>query len=171
MESPRKPTVEDVRSSRAPGGIVGGTAALALAIAMAIIAPWEGRELTPYRDIVGVWTVCDGHTGGVQDRKYTPAECDKLLASDTAKAYALVRRCITRDLPPEMAAAFTSLAFNVGPKGVCGSTLQRHANAGNFVQACGQLMRWVYAGGKRVKGLVNRRQAEYRLCMKPLTAG
>ena len=37
--------------------------------------------------------------------------------------------------------------------------------AGNKVQMCGQLMHWVYAGGKPVAGLVNRRKAEWRMCM------
>lgn len=155
-------------STKRTAAVGGGGAAVVLGLAMAIIAPWEGRELKPYHDIVGVWTVCYGHTGNVQKRTYTAAECQKLLETDTGKAVATVNRCITRPLAPEQAAAFTSLVFNVGPKGVCGSTLGVHANAGNMAQACGQLMRWVYAGGKRVKGLVNRRQAEYELCMRPM---
>ncbi len=148
--------------------------ALVLAIATWFVAPWEGERRSVYRDIVGVPTVCFGHTGndvqmGLPAR--TEAECRRLLTGDLKEAYAHVQRCIVAPLWPEQAAAFTSLAFNVGPQGVCGSTLAKHANAGNMAQACGQLMRWVYAGGKRVQGLVNRRQAEYKLCMKPLIEG
>lgn len=149
----------------------GGGAAVVLALAAGVVAIWEGNRPDVYKDIVGVPTVCFGHTGAdvrVGQARRTSAECERLLQGDLADSYADVQRCITRPLPAETAAAFTSLRFNVGPKGVCGSTLQRHANAGELAQACGQLMRWVYAGGKRVQGLVNRRQAEYRLCMKPL---
>ena len=148
--------------------------ALVLAMAAYFIGPWEGERRGVYRDIVGVPTVCFGHTGKdvqVGQPARTEAECARLLTADVSEAYSHVQRCITHPLYPEQAAAFTSLAFNVGPQGVCGSTLQRHANAGNMAQACGQLMRWVYAGGQRVQGLVNRRQAEYRLCMRPMTEG
>ena len=148
-------------------------AALVLAMAAYFVAPWEGKRNAPYRDIVGVPTVCYGSTKGVKmgQPARTDEECGRLLTGDLKEAYSHVGRCITHPLYPEQAAAFTSLVFNVGPKGVCGSTLQTHANRGEMAQACGQLMRWVYAGGQRVKGLVNRRQAEYRMCMRPLVEG
>lgn len=138
---------------------------------MALIAPWEGRELKPYRDIVGVWTVCYGHadTSGVpvdRNRTYTPAECKELLATDTGVAFGHVARCIPLDLPVPTLAAFTSAALNIGQKVVCGSTLQRKAKAGDIPGACKALLSWVYAGGKVVRGLVNRRNAEYKVCME-----
>lgn len=163
---PQKPQ----RLKGAPAAFV----ALLLAIATWFVAPREGEKRTVYRDIVGVPTVCFGHTGKdvqVGQPARTAAECKRLLTADLRVAYVHVERCITHPLWPEQAAAFTSLAFNAGPGAVCGSTLQKKANAGQMAQACGQLMRWVYAGGKRVQGLVNRRQAEYQLCMKPLIEG
>jgi lysozyme len=46
------------------GKVIGGaTVAGILALAALLVKPWEGRELNPYRDIVGVWTVCYGYTG------------------------------------------------------------------------------------------------------------
>jgi lysozyme len=33
--------------------------------------------------------------------------------------------------------------------------------------ACQQILRWNRAGGQVVQGLVNRRQAEYKLCIQP----
>lgn len=151
--------------------VAGGGAAVVLALAAGVVALWEGNRPDVYKDIVGVPTVCFGHTGAdvrMGQARRTEAECERLLAGDLADAYSHVQRCISHPLPPETAAALTSFVFNVGPGGVCGSTLQRHANRGEIAQACGQLMRWVYAGGKRVQGLVNRRQAEYRLCMRPM---
>lgn len=43
-------------------GAAGGAAVLALAASS--IAGWEGRELRAYRDIVGVWTICQGARKG-----------------------------------------------------------------------------------------------------------
>lgn len=161
----------DKPTPQRPGIATAAFTALALAIATWFVAPWEGLRRTVYRDIVGIPTVCYGHTGSsvvMGQPVRTPEECKALLTGDLQTAYAAVQRCITHPLYPEQAAAFTSLVFNAGPRAVCGSTLQREANAGRVVQACGQILRWVYAGGQKVQGLVNRRQAEYRLCMKPV---
>ena len=146
-----------------------GTAVLAAA--MALIQPWEGYDPKPYRDIIGVWTVCYGHadTSGApvdRARTYTKAECKELLATDIGVAYSHVQRCMPGDTPVSAQAAFTSGALNAGPKIVCGSTLQKKAKAGDFAGACRELLRWNRAGGKVVKGLVNRRNAEYKVCME-----
>lgn len=140
-------------------------------MAAAIVRPWEGLETTVYPDIVGVPTVCYGHTGKdvkLGQPKRTIAECNRLLEGDLAGAYATVKRCIPNALPAPTEAALVSFVYNVGPSGVCGSTLQRYMRAGDIRNGCGQLLRWVNAGGKRVQGLVNRRQAEYRVCMEGL---
>ncbi len=41
----------------------------------------EGVSYIPYKDIVGVWTVCHGHTGKdiMLGKTYTKAECKTLL--------------------------------------------------------------------------------------------
>ncbi|HHG5564729.1 TPA: glycoside hydrolase family protein [Pseudomonas aeruginosa] len=40
----------------------------------------------------------------------------------------------------------------------------RKLNAGDVRGACAELSRWVYAGGKKLGGLVRRRAAERELC-------
>ena len=46
----------------------------------------EGVSYVPYKDIVGVWTVCHGHTGKdiMLGKTYTKAECKALLNKDLA---------------------------------------------------------------------------------------
>nr|MBJ6969775.1 glycoside hydrolase family protein [Vibrio cholerae] len=44
------------------------------------------------------------------------------------------------------------------------STLLKKLNAGEMTQACDELKRWVYAGGKKWKGLMNRREIEEEVC-------
>ncbi|EKN6093795.1 TPA: glycoside hydrolase family protein, partial [Yersinia enterocolitica] len=45
------------------------------------------------------------------------------------------------------------------------STLLKKLNNNDLIGACNELQRWVYAGGKRWKGLVSRREIERELCL------
>ena len=146
-------------------GATGGVLAVVLAAA-AFVAPWEGLALRPYRDIVGVATVCYGETRGVQNRTYTEAECAALLTQGIGQFYDGITKCIHKPLTQGQAVALTSWAYNVGLNAACGSTLVRQLNAGEPAEVwCRQLLRWDYAGGKRVRGLTRRREAEYRECI------
>ena len=151
-----------VPSRKAIGGVA---AASVIAAIVAFIGPWEGRRYVAYQDIVGVWTICDGHTKGVkQGDTATDAQCDEMAAQDVAEHNAGIRQCITRPMPQNVEIAFTSLAFNVGVRAFCGSTALRKYNAGDDTGACEAMNLWIKAGGKTVNGLVNRRQAESALC-------
>ena len=146
------------------GGLIAAGLAAVLALTALFVQPWEGRKYTPYRDIVGVLTVCDGHTGpDIEQRKYTDAECDAFLKKDLEIAHKAIERCITAPLKQHEEAALTSAVFNIGPRVVCGSTLQRKANGGQ--PFCAELKKWVYAGGEVIRGLVRRREAEYQMCI------
>lgn len=136
---------------------VGGT--------VAVVAPWEGERLVPYRDIVGVWTVCYGETS-VPMRKYTRVECKEMLSDSVSQHLTGVARCISRPLEDHEWVAIGSWAFNVGVSAACNSSLVRQINAGQPAQEwCQQLLRWDRAGGKKVRGLTLRRQSEYRICI------
>lgn len=147
----------------------GRVAAIGVAAVIAVAAPfimrWEGVRYAPYRDIVGVWTVCYGHTKTVDpSRSYTKSECVNLLHVDMAEANSHVRRCLPMPKLVQIEAALTSLVFNVGPRGVCGSTIQRKALANDWPGACAGMDAWKYAGGRVVRGLEMRRGDERRMC-------
>lgn len=144
--------------------ILAGAAAGVIALASTVVMKWEGYKADPYFDSVGVLTVCYGTTQSVQSRRYSRAECEAYLARDLAEAAGHVHRCIATPMPEHTEAALISAAYNIGPKVVCGSTLQRKANAGDLAGACAELSKWVYAGGKKLPGLANRRADERRLC-------
>ena len=150
------------------GGAVGAAALIAIPILMALEG--DGNRIG-YRDIVGVATSCYGHTGAdvVVGRRYTREECRGQLATDVAKHAEGIRACIKVDVPVESFAAFTSFAFNVGVRGFCGSKVARMLNAGDLAGACAGMDAWVYAGGRRVQGLVNRRRQERALCERGLS--
>ncbi len=155
----------EVKTKAVGGGIAAVALGGALALAAPIIQRWEGVRYEPYRDSVGVLTVCYGHTKTVQaGKRYTKAECDALLAQDMAEANAYVRQCIGVPMLRQIEAALTSAAFNLGPQVVCGSTLQKKAKANDWPGACAELGRWKYAGGRELRGLVLRRADERALC-------
>lgn len=143
----------------------------AMAAAVTLVTSWEGIYTDPYRDIVGVWTVCIGETkaDGTEMRRYTRAECIARLPAKLQKYDDGIRACITRELPDSMRVAFLSAAYNVGVSGFCRSSMARFANAGDFRAACYALLMWNRAGGRVVKGLDNRRHDEVRVCLKDVT--
>jgi GH24 family phage-related lysozyme (muramidase) len=140
-------------------------------IAFQLIAKWEGKRNEAYRDIVGVWTICYGHTrtaGPAQGK--TDAECKALLIDEIAEyrdkwLVYVNEKAQTYWLPPTRKAAYTSLAFNVGWHGAGKSTATRRLNAGDIEGGCEAISWWNKAGGKVVRGLVRRRTEEVALCL------
>lgn len=142
----------------------------AVAIASAMLTGGDGLEgsaANPYRDVVGVLTVCYGHTGSdiMLGKTYTEQECRFLLDKDLNNVAAQIDPYITQPIPDTTRAALYSFAYNVGPKSFKTSTLLRRLNMGDTAGACDQLRRWTYAGGKQWKGLMNRREIERDVCM------
>ena len=149
--------------------IAGGGIAAAMALATPLVMQWEGKRNDPYRDIVGVQTVCYGETQAKM-RRYSDAECKAMLQSALKKRYMEpVLKCTPTlaDRPYQLAAA-SSLAYNIGTSAFCRSTAAKQFNARNWREGCKAMGRWVYAGGRVVQGLVNRRAAEVRLCLTGL---
>lgn len=150
---------------------IGLIAAVSIGASAAFVAPWEGLRTRAYQDIVGVWTVCFGETKGVRrGDEYTAAECDAMLRSELREYAVELGRCLVVPVPEGVAVAFLSWSYNVGSSAACKSTLVRKANAGDLRGACDELLRWNRAGGKVVRGLSNRRQAERALCLNSLRA-
>lgn len=145
----------------ANGGKVGAAVAAAvLAIAVPVGVSWEGEVLSPYKDVVGVWTVCSGATG-VPMRRYTKAEC----AVITTKQYERFRDEVARVEPgltrePWQWAAYTLFASNVGTAAFARSSVLKLYREGRPVEACRFLRSYKYAGRQIVQGLVFRRDGK-----------
>lgn len=155
--------------------------ASAAVIATAIAGHFEGRVLPAYRDVGGVWTICDGHTRGVKAGDVaTDAQCDAYRADDMRAADAVVSRCYPPPPNKGIRAALDDLAFNEGPgkrgvkDGVCVlksgrmPTIRKRAWAGDWRGVCDALLSWNKAAGKILTGLVKRRAAERELCLAGL---
>ncbi|MFV9068717.1 lysozyme [Serratia fonticola] len=147
-------------------GAIGGGAFAIAAVMLGGKGGLEGREYVPYRDVVGVLTVCDGHTGKgiIPGKRYSDKECDALLNSDLRIVAAGVDPYIRSDISNTQRAAIYSFAYNVGVTAFRKSTMLKKINAGDRKGACDELRRWTYAGGKQWKGLMNRRAIEHEIC-------
>lgn len=96
----------------------------------------EGVSYIPYKDIVGVWTVCHGHTGKdiMLGKTYTKAECKALLNKDLATVARQINPYIKVDIPETMRGALYSFVYNVGAGNFRTSTLLRKINQGDTVR-------------------------------------
>lgn len=151
-------------------GVIAGSAAAA-ALAVSLVAGWEGLSLTAYPDRLAndLPTVCYGETRGVKlGDRYTKADCDEMLMRGLIQFEAGLDRCLTATMPDKTKVALVSWSWNVGVGAACKSTLVRKANDGDLVGACNELPKWNRASGKVVRGLTNRRAAERKLCLEGL---
>lgn len=150
-----------------------GSVVLVTGSLIAFVANWEGTEYVPYLDAIAkppVWTVCEGVTGKhvIPNKVYTRRECDALTGGALESHGRELMRCILVPIPQHRYEALASWAYNVGTDAACNSTLVRRLNSGESqIHVCSELLRWDKAGGRVVKGLTNRRVAEFNLCKQP----
>lgn len=147
--------------------LVASAGAGALAIASMMIPELEGVRYTPYRDVAGVLTVCYGHTGAdiQQGKTYSDGECKALLQKDLVPFAKSVNRFVKVPASEYQKAALITFSYNVGVTAFERSAVLRHLNAGNYQAACDGLRQWIYAGGRKWQGLMNRREVEHEICM------
>lgn len=154
--------------------VVGAATAAAIYIAAPLIELVEGVESKPYMDIAGVPTVCAGITGPdvILGKKYSNRECRNLLEKHIKIHGKYVQDAVTYPIAPETRAALISFSYNVGGSAMRNSTAVRLINQGKIEQGCKALGMWnkarVNGKLKVVKGLVNRRNEEIKLCLSGL---
>lgn len=144
----------------------------------------SGRQyLTVYLDVVGVPTACDGITTYhgkplPKDHTFTEEQCSEMLEEELIKHAQGVMDCTPglalSDNPeierqregPRFSAV--ELAYNVGIGGYCGSTARKRFNAGDYPGGCKAATWWNKAGGRVLRGLVNRRAGAFKVCTEGL---
>ena len=148
--------------------------AATMRVLVPLVAKWEGKENTAYYDTIAspaVWTVCYGETRGVKrGDTYTDAQCAAMLQRGLVTYRDGLHEYFTREtkgsrLTPERDAAYVSLAYNAGIRGIGRSTATRRLNDGDIVGGCKALQWWNKAGKRIIRGLINRRADEHALCM------
>lgn len=137
-----------------------------------LIGEFEGLRLNAYDDGVGVWTIGWGTTvypNGQKVKKgdrITLEQAKQYKAHDLAKFEKAANDAVKVPLNQNQFNALVSLAYNIGVSAFTNSTLVKRLNDGNYKAAADQFLAWVNAGGKRMQGLVNRRNKERELFLK-----
>lgn len=129
----------------------------------------EGLRLKAYPDPASggdPWTIGYGHTGPEVRPGMTisQAQAKAYLRQDLRTAASRIYSrigTVADELTDNQYAALLSFVFNVGANPSW--TIWKVLKARQFDQVPAQLMRFVNAAGKRMKGLVNRRTAECAL--------
>ena len=125
---------------------------------------FEGYSLPPYYCPAGVLTGGYGHAfrAGETVRDLPEPEATEVLTQDLSDAeLATYRHCPALLTEPEArAGAIIDFTFNLGVGRLQASTLRRRINQRNWPEAVRELRRWVYAAGRKLPGLVLRREAE-----------
>ena len=130
-----------------------------------LIKRFEGFSPKIYICPAGYPTIGYGHVVLAHEQDQfatgiTQAEATELLRKDVRIAERAVLRLISVPLTDGQFDALVSFTFNLGAGALQRSTLRRKANLGEHEGVPAELMKWVWATGKRLPGLVRRRKAE-----------
>lgn len=122
----------------------------------------EGFSAAASRPIKGDRpTIGHGHTAAVKEgQTMTREEAAAQLEKDVKPFEKAVSNAVKVPLTQKQYDALVHLAFNIGTEAFKNSTVVKRLNAGDMDGAKAAWGRFVKAGGKTVRGLVNRREAE-----------
>jgi lysozyme len=136
-----------------------------------LVWKFEGLYLHPYLCPNGVPTVGlgatyyqNGKSVKLTDPPLTTEQAVELFRWMVATVYlpAVLKLCPSVADPSRLA-ALVDFTYNLGAGQLSSSTLRRKVNAGDWAAVPGELRKWSKAGGRTLKGLVLRREAEISL--------
>jgi lysozyme len=140
---------------------------VAILVAMVLAKRWEGFISHPYLCPAGVPSIgfgfthyADGRRVKLTDPPMTREEATVLLEYLIRTKYGAATARLCPGVSGARLGALTDFCFNLGDGNLRASTLRQKVNAGLWEQVPAQLRRWTKAGGKVLKGLVLRREAE-----------
>ena len=134
---------------------------------LSLIRRFEGLRLKVYLCPAGVPTIGYGHTG--KEVRMGMAPINEAVAEGMLHQDALVFLMAASNESPVLwfderkQSAIADFCFNLGMSRYKASTLKRKVNAGDWEGAQEELQKWVWGGGKKLPGLILRRQAEATL--------
>jgi len=139
-----------------------------------LIKKFEGFRSEAYQDSVGIWTVGYGSTMWPDGKNVQPGQRMTIQEAEAVMTWELTRKGkeILSGLPTTIINqnqddALVSFAYNLGVGALLKSTLFKKLKVNpNDPSIRTEFMRWVNAGGKRLTGLVRRREAEANLYFK-----
>lgn len=135
-----------------------------------LVKRFEGFRPHAYQDAAGVWTIGYGTTSqagiGVtvtQGMHIDSATAEVYLKQALYKFAEQILPAFKRKPTLAQFGAMLSLAYNIGPTAFKKSTALKRFNAGDIEGAAEAMMWFNKAGGKKLRGLVRRREAEVEM--------
>jgi len=133
----------------------------------------EGFRAKTYLDVNGFPTIGYGHRllhpesfpQGIDE-----IQAEEILVSDVREATQAVGSLVKVPLTQGQFDALVDFCFNLGAGRLASSTLLKVLNAGRYLDAADQLLRWDIAAGQENAGLKTRREAEFALWSGPSAA-
>ena len=133
-----------------------------------LIKLYEGYSSSPYLCPAQHWTIGYGAIWGLDGKRVTEDhpdinkdQADQLLRRDVRKSEVAVLRLIKVPLEDGQFDSLCSFVFNLGSGSLQSSTLRRKINRGDYIGAADEFPRWVFAGGRKLKGLIKRSQLRH----------
>ena len=139
---------------------------------MKLLEQLEGLRLEAYLDSASIYTIGYGtikYPDGSKVKKgdkITKAQAKEYKLHDLKEFESTVNTSVKVPLTQNQYDALVSLSYNIGSSAFKNSTLLKKLNSGDYKGTSEQLLLWNKAGGKKVQGLVNRREAERNLFIK-----
>ena len=140
-------------------------------IAAEVIKEFEGYSSKPYLCPSGIPTIGYGNTMHLNGERVTmddpeidKKEAEKMLLDTVKFVEKEVKNVVDHKLKPHQMAALISFTYNVGIGAFSNSTLLSWIDSNpNYNRIPEQFRRWNRGGGKVLKGLIRRREAEIEL--------
>lgn len=140
--------------------------------ALELIKEFEGLRLNAYRDPVGVLTIGYGYTndagfgpGVSPGDTWTAQQAEDMLREGVMRFANNIQPHFVIKPNEDQFGAFVSLAYNIGWQSFVKSTALKRWNAGDVEGAAEAVTWWNKAGGKVLRGLTRRREAEAALIL------
>lgn len=136
-----------------------------------LIKSFEGFKSKPYLCPAKIWTIgygstfyLDGKKVRKDDKEITESEALELLKSMLITFEKYVDSYCIDSINQNQFDALVSFCYNLGPMNLKNSTLLKKVNSNpNDETIEVEFMKWTKSGGKTLKGLVRRREAEIKL--------
>lgn len=140
----------------------------------ALITKWEGLKLTPYLCSAGVPTIGYGSTRypngskvKLTDKPITKGQAFEIFFATISTYEKAVFTLTPDEINQNQFNSLVSFAYNLGVNALKNSTLLKKVNANlNDPNIADEFRKWVNAGGKKMTGLVNRREDEIKMYFK-----
>ncbi len=126
-----------------------------------LIKHFEGCRLEAYEDAVGVPTIAYGRIKDVKmGDSCTQAQAEAWLDEELHEYEGYINDAVTVALTQNQFDSLVSWVYNLGPSNLKSSTMLKVLNKEQYADVPEQIQRWNKAGGKVLKGLTKRRNAE-----------